>query len=269
MRIGLSTLSAGSVELDDAFALARAAGAEGIEIVYTHKAAAKALERWADEAEELTTLSQKHSLPLAALNLTFLRDSAALVGTRQAAARWQPILRDALTVAAAAKADVVVVPFFGRNTIETQDHLERAAEAMVEVVEGAEEASVVLGIESTLNFDQQQFLLDFLGNSPFARMCYDVGDALARKMDAPSGIRDLGAERIAEVHFKDVRITEGQPPDFAVALGDGSMDFRAVAQALRAVGYERWVVLEPPPIGDPLASARKNIEFTQQVLAAT
>jgi sugar phosphate isomerase/epimerase len=269
MRIGLSTLSAAAADLDSAFALARSAGAEGIEVVYTDKAAVKAIERWADEAEKLTALSKKHSLPLAALNLTFLRDSPALVGTRQAAARWQPILRDALTVAAAAKADAVVVPFFGRNAIETQDHLNRAAETLAEVVEGAEEASVVLGVESTLNFDQQQFLLDFMGNSPFAKICYDVGDALARKLDPPSGIRDLGGERIAEVHFKDVRITEGQPPDFRVELGDGSVDFRAVAQALHAVGYQRWVVLEPPPIGDPLTAARKNLEFAQQILAAT
>lgn len=266
MRIGLSAISAGQAHLDDAFALAHRAGAEGIEVVYSAKAGAKSLEHWADEAEELTSLSKKHSLAPSGLNLAFLCDSPTLIGPRQTAARWQPAVRDALTVAAAAKAGAVVVPFFARNAIETQDHLDRAAQALADLVEGAEEAGVVLGIESTLNFDQQQFLLDFLGNSPFAKVCYDTGDALARKLDVPTGIRDLGSERIAQVHLKDVRIAEGQPPDFCAALGEGSVDFRAVAQALRAVGYDGWVVIETPPTDDPPVAARRNIEFARHLL---
>jgi L-ribulose-5-phosphate 3-epimerase len=269
MRIGLSTISAGETDLSGAFALAARAGAEGVEVVYSGKSGAKSLEAWADQAQGLTALAQEHSLALTALNLAFLRDSPALTGSRQTASRWQAVIRDALTVAAAAKAAGVVVPFFGRNAIETQEHLDRAAEALADVVEGAEEASVVLGVESTLNFDQQQFLMDFLGNSPFAKICYDVADALARKLDAATGIRDLGRERIAEVHFKDVHMTEGRPPDFCVALGEGNVDFRAVAQALKAVGYDGWVVLEAPPTGDALAAARKNLQFARQILTAT
>ncbi|MCJ7543912.1 MAG: sugar phosphate isomerase/epimerase [Phycisphaerae bacterium] len=269
MRIGLSTISAGQAHLDEAFALARRVGAEGIEVVYGGKAGAKSLERWADQAEELTALSEKHSLAVTGLNLGFLCDAPTLTGPRQTASRWQPVIRDALTVAAAVKAGAVVVPFFARNAIETQDHLDRAAGALADLVEGAEEASVVLGIESTLNFGRQQFLLDFLGNSAFAKVCYDTGEALARKLDPPTGIRDLGGGHIAPVHFKDVRVAEGQPPDFRVALGEGSVDFRAAAQALRAVGYDGWVVVEAPPTGDPLATARKNVEFAKQILAAT
>lgn len=269
MRIGLSTMSTGTTDLNDAFALARQAGAEGVEVVYAGKPGAQALSSWADEAQQLTTLATKHSLALAALNLAFLCDSPTFVSPRKIASRWQPVVRDALTVAAAAKADVVVVPFFARNAIETQDHLDHAAEALAELVDGAEEVSVVLGVETTLNFDQQQFLLDHLGNSPFAKVCYDVGNALARKLDPPTGIRDLGAEHIAQVHLKDVRIVEAQPPDFAVALGAGNVDFRAVAQALRAVGFYGWVILETPPTSDPLATARKNLDFARHALEIT
>ncbi len=269
MRIGLATTSAGTVEPDAAFALARQAAAEGIEVVYGGEKAAEALDQWSAEAERLTTLSQKHHVALAGLNLAFLCHRPSLVTAGRRAIRSQQTIRDALTVASAAQAGVVLVPFFGHNAIETQDHLNRAAAALADLVEGAEEAGVVLGIESTLNFDQQQFLLDFLGNSPFAKVYYDTGDALARKLDAPTGIRDLGKERIAQVHLKDVRIAEGQPPDFAVALGEGNVDFRAVAQALRAVGFDGWVILETPPGNDPAASAQKNITFTRQLLTGT
>ena len=267
MRIGISTLSAGPVTLDTAFALARQAGAEGIEVAYSGKPGAQALVRWTEEAERLKALAAKGGLALAGLNLAFLCEAPSLIGARQAAARWQPIVRDALTVAAATQAGTVIVPFFARNAIETQDHLDRAAAALADLVEGAEDAGVVLGIESSLNFDQQQFLLDYLGKSPFAKVCYDTGQALARKLDVPTGIRDLGAERIAQVHIKDVRIAEAQPPDFTVALGEGSVDFPAVAQALKAVGFDGWTVLETPPTDDPAAAARENIDFVKQLLA--
>ena len=269
MRIGISTLSAGTVAREAAFALARQAGAEGIEVAYSGKEGAQALVRWTEEAERLKALAAKGGLAVAGLNLAFLCEAPSLVGTRQAAARWQPIVRDALTVAAAAQAPVVIVPFFTRNAIETQDHLDHAAAALTDLVEGAEEAGVVLGIESSLNLDQQQFLMDYLGNSPFAKVCYDTGQALARKLDVPTGIRGLGAERIAEVHIKDVRIAEAQPPDFTVALGEGSVDFPAVAQALKAVGFHGWVILETPPTDNPPAAARKNVDFAKSLLAAT
>ena len=179
------------------------------------------------------------------------------------------MIRDALTVAAAAKAGAVLVPFFGATPSRPRTTWTVPPRPWPSWSRAPRRPAVVLGIESTLNFDQQQFLLDFLGNSPFAKVCYDTGEALARKLDAPTGIRDLGAEHIAQVHFKDVRITEGQPPDFRVALGEGSVDFRAVAQALKAVGYDGWVIVETPPTDDPSQAARKNVEFARQLLGAT
>jgi len=266
MRVGLSTISAGTVPLDAACALAGQAAAEGIEVVYGAAEGAKTLEKWSAEAERLTKLSQEHHLALAGLNLGLLCDRPSLVVPARRTGRAQQIVRDAITVAAAAKAGVVLVPFFGHNAIETQDHLDHAAAALADLVEGAEEAGVVLGIESTLNFDQQQFLLDYLGNSSYAKICYDTAEALARKLDVASGIRDLGAEKIAQVHLKDAHIAEGQPPDCTVAMGEGNVDFRATVQALRAVGFDGWVIVETLPKDNPLAFAQKNIHFVRQLL---
>jgi sugar phosphate isomerase/epimerase len=269
MRVGLLSTSTGTVDLDAAFALAHQAAAEGVEVVYGGEKGPQALDHWSAEAQRLTALAKQHHVALAGLNLALLCDHPSLVTPGRRTARSQQIVHDALTVASAAQAGVVLIPFFGHNAIETQDHLNRAAAALADLVDGAEEAGVVLGIESTLNFDQQQFLLDHLGNSPFAKVYYDTGDALARKLDAPTGIRELGRERIVQVHLKDVRIAEGRPPDFAVALGEGNMDFRAVAQALRAVGFDGWVILETPPGNDPAESARRNISFARQLLGET
>jgi len=268
MRVGISTASLAAGDLDQGFALAAKAKADGLEVVY-QATAAKDLEHWAEAAEGLKSLSAKHALPIAALNLAVLCNSPALVESGEAASRSQQLVRDALTVAAAAGAELVLLPFLGRNAIETQDRLDRAAESLAELADAAEEAGVVLGIETTLNLDQQQFLLDHLGGSAFAKICYNTGEALARKLDAATGIRDLGGKQISHVHLKDVRLAEGQPPDFDIHLGEGNVDFRAVVQALRAVAFGGWVIVETPPGKNPAASARKNIQFATELLAAS
>ncbi len=268
MQFAISTSSLAAADLDAAFAQAAKAGADGVEVVYD-TAAAAAIEQWEQAAEGLKSLAAKHRRPIAALNLAVLRDKPTLVGDAKAVAAAQHLVRDALTVAAAAGVGIVSLPFFEHNALETLDHLDRAAEALAELVEGAEEAGVVLGIESTLNFDQQQFLLDYLGNSAVAKICYNTGEALARKRDAATAVRDLGGERIAQVHFKDVRLVEGKPPEFDIALGEGDVDFRAVALALQAVGFDGWVILETPPGKDPVAGARANLTFAQGLIETT
>ncbi|MFW6065333.1 MAG: sugar phosphate isomerase/epimerase family protein [Planctomycetota bacterium] len=142
---------------------------------------------------------------------------------------------------------------------------DKAAEALSELIAPAEQAGVTLGVESSLNADQLGYLLDSLTSSPNVKVYYDTANALARKLDPVTFIRDLGPDRIAQVHFKDVRVVSGQPPDFDIPLGEGDVDFRAVVQSLRAVGYDGWIVIEAGG-GGPVAAAEKNIAFTRKVL---
>ena len=66
----------------------------------------------------------------------------------------------------------------------------------------------------------------------------------------------------------DVRLgEEGHPPDWDVALGQGDVDFAAVASALKAMGYDGWVILETPATDDPVAAAQANLDFARQLLA--
>ena len=266
MRIAMRSTSAGTKDIERAFALIGQAGADGIEVSY---ASPKAFDNWSSHAKELAKLSAKCKLPVPSLNLTFLCNAPYLIQTGALSNRGKQAVLDALTIAAAIKAGVVLVPFFGKNAIELEKELSAATEILAELVEGAEEVDVVLGIESTLNTNQQQFMLDQLGNSPCAKIYYDTGDVAARKLDVASGIRDLGADRIAQVHIKDVCLIEGKPPDFDVALGEGNIDFRAVANALQAVGFDGWAVLETPPSDDALASAKRNISFARDLFSPT
>jgi hexulose-6-phosphate isomerase len=206
-------------------------------------------------------LSKQHHLAIPSLNLAFMAETPSLVQPGDLSTRAKHAVLGALTVASAIGAGVVLVPFMGKNSIEVEKEMKNAAANLANLAETAEEAGVVLGIESTLNFDQQQFLLDQLGNSPCAKIYYDTGDALVRKFDVATGIRDLGAERIAQVHLKDARIAEGKAPDYNVNLGEGDLDYRAVANALRAIGFDGWIILETPPGNDAIANGKKNLQF--------
>lgn len=269
MRIGIVHPALGVEELGEVFARAAKAGAEGVEIDYASTALATALSQ-DEHARELAAAAKESGLAPAALRLTCLRDQPALIGRPEMIEDTQDLLLRALGCASEAGAEMVVVPFFGKNTIELESEFDRAADALLEMVEHAEQAGVVLAVESTLPFTQQEYLLTRLGNTGDVKVSCNTAVALSRKFDVATGLRQLGAGAIALVRFKDVRMAENEPPDFDVPLGEGNVDFRAVAQALHAVGYDQWVVVDPPVTGQtlqkPLAAAKEAITFAREIL---
>jgi inosose dehydratase len=112
--------------------------------------------------------------------------------------------------------------------------------------------------------------------------CFDTGHLLAGGVDPAQFVRDHG-DRIGHVHFKDVdaavaeRLRAGELSLMEAVqgglfrpLGEGAARIDEVVRELRAVGYERWLVLEqdvaitgsePPVGGGPVLDVRKSIEF--------
>jgi inosose dehydratase len=84
-------------------------------------------------------------------------------------------------------------------------------------------------------------------------------------------------ERIVQVHFKDyspqvAARAASEAWDYFEAvghgvfceLGQGAVPFQAVRDALIAMHYDGWVVVEQdvlPALGSPLASARRNHNY--------
>ena len=269
MRVGIVHPALGTGDLQEAFALAAEAGAEGIEVCYASAAIATVLGR-PEHAQQLAEAAGRTGVAIPSLHLGCFRAEPALIGRQEVIESAQQVLLRALGTASEAGAEMVTVPFFGKNAIELEEELDRAADALLDMVDHAEEAGVVIAVESTLPFHQEQFLLNHLGNTGDARVCCNTGVALSRKLDLATGIRGLAAEAIAFVRFRDVRIAEGAPPDFNVPLGEGHVDFGAVVQAIHAVGYDGWVIVEPPPIDDGpeagVRAAREAIDFARQAL---
>jgi inosose dehydratase len=112
-------------------------------------------------------------------------------------------------------------------------------------------------------------------------VCFDTGHWTFGGGDAVAGVQAFG-ERIWHVHFKDVSPTVaaqsrayGWDGVTAVGkgvfceLGQGMVDFPAVRDALRALQYDGWIVVEqdilPGMGGTPKASAARNRAYLRDI----
>lgn len=119
-------------------------------------------------------------------------------------------------------------------------------------------------------------------------ICLDTGHLVIGGMQ-PSELLERAADRIAHVHLKDVRtavattVAAGATSYIGAVraglyapLGEGDLDIAGIVEALEAVGYQGWYVLEQdaalagvPPVGTgPVADVRSSIAFLNKVIVA-
>lgn len=177
--------------------------------------------------------------------------------------RAADVTRRMLERAAAAGAGaVLVVPAVVGTVDEPRprstyaDALRRTSEALLTLRHAAEACAVAVAIENVWN----RFLLspvemcDLVDrvNSPYVGVYFDVGNVLAYGYPQ-DWIATLG-RRIVRVHVKDYDLHRGGQAGFC-PLGAGSVDWPAVINALRAVGYEGPLTYEGP--GEPAEIRRR------------
>jgi inosose dehydratase len=111
-------------------------------------------------------------------------------------------------------------------------------------------------------------------------LVFDTGHWSFGGGDPVEGIR-RHQDRIWHVHFKDhdpevaaqSRIHEWDGPQSVgegifPELGKGSVDFPAVLEVLREIGYDGWIVAEQdvlPGMGNPKASAQRNRDYLKSI----
>ena len=165
-------------------------------------------------------------------------------------------LLDAIDAAADLGARVILVPSFGSESLAWKDQgrVERFAAAVREAGPRAAARGVTLGLENRLSAEENLQLLDRIDAEGVA-VYYDVANLHNLGQDPAAEIRRLGRERICQVHIKD------NPH----RLGEGEIDFGPVAEALDAIGYDGWLVLETRPPGDHEEDLRHNLGFVRRV----
>lgn len=125
---------------------------------------------------------------------------------------------------------------------------ERAQEAIAHLLPYAESAGVSLGIENVWNkflvspLELKSFIDGF--DSPYVGSYFDVGNVVQGGYPE-HWVRILG-HRIKKVHFKDYRRQAGGLHGFVDLLA-GDVNYPAVMEALRAIGYDNYVTAEMIP----------------------
>ncbi len=125
---------------------------------------------------------------------------------------------------------------------------ERALADFHALAEAAAEADVIIGLETVWNkfltspLEARAFI-DAIG-SPYVGIYLDVGNVL--RTGYPEHWIQVLQERICGVHLKDFKAGVGNLQGF-IDLLRGDVDFKAVMDALRAVGYDDSLIVEMFP----------------------
>jgi hexulose-6-phosphate isomerase len=145
----------------------------------------------------------------------------------------------------------------------------RALADFCELAVDAEQAGVVLGIETVWNkfltspLEMRAFVDEIC--SPFVGVYLDVGNVL-RTGYPEHWIRILG-KRIRMVHAKDFRASTGNMDGFVMLL-EGSVDWPAVMAAFRDVGYDKALVAEYGPYAHSLDATLKHVLTSLRTIMA-
>ncbi len=179
------------------------------------------------------------------------------LATEPRAPAW---LEQTIEAAADLGAGIILVAFFGKGSLldeqkqPKRDDIDAVVARLKVAAPIAQKAGVILGIENTLNAQQNIEILDRIGHGS-VKVYYDIYNLEGQGYDTPAEIRRL-RERIAIFHFKN-------GPDY---LDNGKVKFEAPVAAIQDIGYRGWVVLETSsPSKDKVADARRNTAHVRKL----
>jgi sugar phosphate isomerase/epimerase len=154
----------------------------------------------------------------------------------------------------------ILVPFFGKANLLgggqlKKEECDKLVGVLKDLAPKAKAAGVSLGIEATLSAKLFLELLDRVGSDAVGAY-YDVGNSTHGGLDVPADIRTLKG-RISLFHFKDGK-------DY---LGEGKVKFEPIAEAIHAINYQGWIVLETAcPSKNCEADCERNADYSRKVL---
>ena len=157
----------------------------------------------------------------------------------------------------------ILVPFFGKAGLLkgkelNKDVVDPLVARMKEAGPKAKAAGVALGLENTCSAKQNLEILDRIGSDGVG-CYYDIGNSTGAGYDVPAEIRELKA-RMCMVHFKDG----------GSYLGEGKVKMEPVAEALKAIDYKGWIVLETScPSKNTQADCKRNADYIRKLMGLT
>ncbi|MHC4797256.1 MAG: sugar phosphate isomerase/epimerase family protein, partial [Planctomycetota bacterium] len=123
----------------------------------------------------------------------------------------------------------------------------------------AEKAGVIVGLENTISAEANMTILEAC-KSKYVQVYYDVYNLqVSGGKDAIKEIKLLGKENLCEIHFKEGGNYLG---------GSGKIDWQAVVNTLKEIGYNNWITLETSsPSKDLISDTKRNAKYVRNLFA--
>ncbi len=155
----------------------------------------------------------------------------------------------------------ILVAFFGDHEIETEEHKDLVVEAMRRCAPKAESRGITLALEGTVTAEDFFEIIDRTESEALG-VYYDVGNAVWLGYDGPAELRKISDKGLlAQVHIKDMTAEKQNVP-----LGEGGVNWPAVADALREIEYDGYLVLETTGGDDRRAFAQRHLAFIKSCI---
>jgi sugar phosphate isomerase/epimerase len=253
LRIGVTDWNLGLTGKLEAVELAASIGFEGVEVSLGRKVVNGKLPLDDTELQDrYLAEARKHGIALAGTCLDVLHVN--YLKSDRLALKW---IADGIPITQRLNARVMLLPFFGAGALEKVEEMDYVGDALREVAPLAEKAGVFLGLENTISAQNNVRIME-RSRSHAVQAYYDTGNAKRAGFDPVEEIRWLGAKRICQIHLKD-------NPHY---LGEGSIDFRAVLQAIHDIGFSGFANLETnAPSKSIPDDMKKNLAFLRRLLA--
>ena len=249
-KIGACDWSLGKQANLEAFDIAQAIGLDGVQVSYNSQADENWLQRpetiQAIQAAVRRTGVQVASLAIGELNRTPLKKEAKTVD-------W---IKNAVLAAEKLQVKVVLLAFFSDGDLRNDpDGQERVIERLRLVAPLAEQKNITLGLESYLSGPDHLRIIRAVG-SPAIQVYYDFRNSADAGYDVLSELPDL-RKYICEIHMKEN----------GFLLGQGTLDWTAIAQKVQRNGYKGWMQIEgAKPSGQDIVSAyQHNLAYLKTV----
>ena len=236
-KVGACDWSIGPAGDINSFAVAKKIGLDGVQLSLNTKADHEHLRR-PDTQRAFKKAAQRAGVSIGGLAIGLLNEIPYKSDPRTD--QW---VQDSVEVASALGVKNILLAFFGNNDLRGDPKgTQVVIDKLKAVAPKAQKAGVVLGIESWLSAPEHLSILDAVA-SPAVQVYYDVCNSTVGGYDIFKEVRDLGKDRICEVHLKE--------NDYL--LGHGKVDLVKVRQALDDIGYSGWLHMEGAvPKGKPM-----------------
>lgn len=236
-KIGACDWSIGKGHDLAALEVGKKIGLDGIQVSFGAPGARYDL-RKEEVRAEYAAAEKKHGVTIASLAMGILNQIP--YSSDPNAEKW---VRECVEVMPKMGQKIVLLAFFGKGDIKDKPDLTREViSRLKKVAPAAEQAGVILGLETWLSAEEHMHIIDSVG-SPAVQVYYDTANSNKMGYDIYKEIRHLGGKNICQVHCKEN----------GFLLGHGQVDFRKVKDAMDEIGYKDWLIIESA-IGDGLGN---------------